>query len=73
MPQAGSIHRLLDNLDLLLSQSVQFIHDLVDELVRLLDLRVKLLGALLRLQIVLQVVGHVVDGRQLDRLQPIDE
>ena len=47
MPQAGSIHRLLDNLDLLLSQSVQFIHDLVDELVRLLDLRVEHLRALL--------------------------
>jgi len=46
---------------------------IVDKLVRLLDLGVEFLGALLRLQVVLQIVGHVVDSRQLDRLQPIDE
>ena len=51
----------------------EFVDDIVDEPVRLLDLGVELLCAPLRPQVVLQTVGHVVDSRQLDRLQPIDE
>jgi hypothetical protein len=35
--------RLLNDLDLLVGQSVQLIHDLADQLVRLFDLRVELL------------------------------
>ncbi len=44
---------------------------LVEARVQVAD--VELLGTLLRPQVVLQIVGHVVGSRQLDRLQPIDE
>ncbi|WP_179233703.1 hypothetical protein [Halorubrum ezzemoulense] len=37
---------LVTDLDLLVGQPVQLIHDLVDKLVRLLDLRVELLSDL---------------------------
>ena len=57
----------------LVSQPIQLINDLVDEPIRLLNLRVDLLGALFRPQVVFQIVSHVVDSRQLNRLQPIDE
>ena len=54
-------NRFLNDRDLFLTKPVQFVDDLVDQRVRLLDLGVELLGALFRPQVVLQVVGHVVD------------
>ena len=42
-------------------QSARVVDDRVDELVRLLDLGVEFPGAILCLQVVLQIVSHVVD------------
>ena len=49
-----------DDLDFLVSQVVEIVDDLVDELVSLFDLLVKLVGTFFCLDIALEIVSHVV-------------
>lgn len=59
MNMSSLLNGFLNDLNLLFGEPVQLIHDLVDELISLLDILIKLLGALLSFQMIPQVVSHV--------------
>jgi hypothetical protein len=65
--------RLLDDLDFLVGQSVQFVDDLVDQIVGALDLSLQFLCPRFRLQIALQPLPNVPDGGQCQLSKSIDE
>jgi hypothetical protein len=67
------VHGRLDDLDLLVGQSVQFVDDLVDEVVRALDLLVEFVGAFLRVEVVPQVALHAVGVGQGEGFEAVDQ
>jgi hypothetical protein len=73
LPRGRYFDRLFHDLDLLVGQPVQFVDDLVDQIVGALDLSLQFLCPRFRLQIALQPLPNVPDGGQCQLSKSIDE